>query len=211
MSASQYTAQLASGAYARGVFGQSYQIAGQNEYDTDFYRSAGLATDDSDFVSGLYVQASSYLGFSAQSRFDHDTFDVKRTDLSTSAHYGPGQVQVNYADVTSEPGLALGQPREEILAAGVLAITDTWALARQHALRSRDRSDHHRRSWAAVPGRLLDRERHLSAVLHPRPGHQTRRALSVELCAEISRHLFQFATQADYATRSAPSGSDTNH
>ena len=85
----QYTAQLASGAYARGVFGQSYQIAGQNEYDTDFYRSAGLATDDSDFVGGLYVQASSYLGFSAQSRFDHETFDVKRTDLSTSAHYGP--------------------------------------------------------------------------------------------------------------------------
>ena len=35
---------------------------------------------------------------------------------------------MNYADVTSEPGLALGQPREEILAAGVLAITDTWAL-----------------------------------------------------------------------------------
>ena len=124
----QYTAQLASGAYARGVFGQSYQIAGQNEYDTDFYRSAGLATDDSDFVGGLYVQASSYLGFSAQSRFDQETFDVKRTDLSTSAHYGPGQVRVNYADVTSEPGLALGQPREEILAAGVLAITDTWAL-----------------------------------------------------------------------------------
>ena len=66
----RYTAQFASGAYGRAVFGQSYQIAGDNEFDTDFYRTAGLATDQSDYVGGLYVQASSYLGFSAQSRFD---------------------------------------------------------------------------------------------------------------------------------------------
>ncbi len=124
----RYTAQLASGAYARGVFGQSYQVAGQNAYDTDFYRSAGLGSDDSDFVGGLYLQASSYVGFSAQSRFDHDTFDVKRTDLSTDAHYGPAQLRVNYADVTSEPGLALGQPRQEVVTGAVLALTTDWSL-----------------------------------------------------------------------------------
>jgi LPS-assembly protein len=124
----RYTAQLASGSYARAVFGQSYQVAGQNAYNTDFYRSAGLATDDSDFVGGFYVQAASYLGFSAQSRFDHETFEVKRTDLGSSAHYGPAQLQVNYADVTSEPGLALGQPRKEIVSSGVLAMTTDWSL-----------------------------------------------------------------------------------
>ncbi|ODS02567.1 hypothetical protein AUC71_14655 [Methyloceanibacter marginalis] len=48
----RYTAQLISGAYARAVFGQSYQLAGQNEFDTDFYRTSGLATDTSDYVSG---------------------------------------------------------------------------------------------------------------------------------------------------------------
>jgi LPS-assembly protein len=124
----RYTGQLASGAYARAVFGQSYQLAGQNSYDTDFYKTAGLATDDSDFVGGLYVQASSYLGFSAQSRFDHDTFDVKRTDLGSTAHYGPVQVRVNYAETTSQPGLALDQPRQEIVTAGVLALTTDWSL-----------------------------------------------------------------------------------
>ena len=124
----RYTGQLASGAYARAVFGQSYQLAGQNAYDTDFYRTAGLATDDSDFVGGLYVQASSYLGFSAQSRFDQATFDVKRTDLGSTVHYGPMQLRVNYADVTSEPGLALGQPRQEVVTAGVLALTTDWSL-----------------------------------------------------------------------------------
>jgi LPS-assembly protein len=124
----RYTAQLASGAYARAVFGQSYQVAGQNSYDTAFYQSSGLATDDSDYVGGLYLQASSYLGFSAQSRFDHNTFDIQRTDLSSSANYGPAQVAVNYAKVVAEPGLALNQPRQEILAGGTLALTTDWSL-----------------------------------------------------------------------------------
>jgi LPS-assembly protein len=124
----RYTAQLASGAYGRAVFGESYQIAGENEYDTDFYRTSGLATDSSDYVSGLYIQANSYVGFSAQARFDQATFDIERTDLSTSMNYGPATMRVNYADVTGEPGLAGGEAREEIITAGALSITETWAL-----------------------------------------------------------------------------------
>jgi len=124
----RYTAQLASGAYGRAVFGQSYQIAGENEFDTDFFRTSGLATDTSDYVGGLYIQASAYLGFSAQSRFDEDNFDIRRTDLATWARYGPARVKVNYADVTGEPGLAEGEAREEIVTAGTLAITQDWSL-----------------------------------------------------------------------------------
>ena len=124
----RYTAQLASGAYGRAVFGESYQIAGQNEFDTEFFRTTGLATDASDYVGGLYIQASSNLGFSAQSRFDEQTFDIRRTDLASWARYGPARVKVNYADVTAEPGLANNEPREEIITAGALAITDAWSL-----------------------------------------------------------------------------------
>ncbi|MGH6803528.1 MAG: LPS-assembly protein LptD [Methyloceanibacter sp.] len=124
----RYTAQLASGAYGRAVFGQSYQIAGENEFDTDFFRTSGLATDTSDYVGGLYIQASAYLGVSAQSRFDEDNFDIRRTDLATWARYGPARVKVNYADVTGETGLAEGEAREEIVTAGTLAITQDWSL-----------------------------------------------------------------------------------
>ena len=70
----------------------------------------------------------SNLGFSAQSRFDEETFDIRRTDLSSWARYGPARVKVNYADVTGEPGLAEGEAREEIVTAGALAITEAWAL-----------------------------------------------------------------------------------
>ncbi len=124
----RYTAQFASGGYGRAVFGESYQIAGQNEFDTDFYRTSGLATDASDFVGGLYIQSASFIGFSAQSRFDEETFDIRRTDLSSWARVGPARVKVNYADVTGEPGLADGEAREEIVTAGTLAVTELWSL-----------------------------------------------------------------------------------
>jgi LPS-assembly protein len=124
----RYTAQLQSGAYAQAVFGQSYQIAGQNAFDTAFYRNAGLATDASDYVTGLYLQATSNVSFTAQTRFDVDTLDIRRSDLGSWLRYGPAQLKVNYADVTSEPGLAASQPRQEILTAAVLALTEDWSL-----------------------------------------------------------------------------------
>ena len=120
----RYTAQLSNGAYARAVFGESYQLAGKNE----FAEQTGLATDASDYVSGLYLQASSSLAFSAQTRFDEDTLDIERTDLGSWSKYGPVELIVNYADVTAQPGIDQNEEREEILSTGALAITDLWAL-----------------------------------------------------------------------------------
>jgi len=124
----RYTAQLLSGAYLQAVFGQSYQIAGQNAFDNAFYSTTGLATDASDYVTGLYLQATSNVSFTAQTRFDVDTLDIRRSDLGAWLHYGPAQLKVNYADVTAEPGLAAGRPAQEVLTAAVLALTKDWSL-----------------------------------------------------------------------------------
>ena len=35
---------------------------------------------------------------------------------------------MNYADVTAEQGLANNEPREEIITAGALAVTEAWSL-----------------------------------------------------------------------------------
>jgi LPS-assembly protein len=107
-----------------------------------------LATDRSDYVGGLYLQANRYISFSAQSRFDEDNFGIQRTDLGARANYGLIEARVNYADVlgqpiligdaaaegeeaqvvTSESVLAANQDREEIVGAAALSITDRWAL-----------------------------------------------------------------------------------
>jgi LPS-assembly protein len=137
----RYTAQFANGAYARAVFGESYQIAGQNSFDVPGFQNSGLATRSSDYVGGLYLQAAKYLSFIAQSRFNVDTFEVMRTDLGATASVGPIDMTVNYADVAPEavsPALTTttlttiantNQPGDqEIAGKGVLKLTDTWAL-----------------------------------------------------------------------------------
>ena len=120
----RYTAQLSNGAYARAVFGQSYQLAGKNEFSD----KTGLATDASDYVSGLYLQATSSLAFSAQTRFGEDTLDIERTDLGSWSKFGPVELIVNYADVAAQPGIDQNEARQEIRSTGALAITDLWAL-----------------------------------------------------------------------------------
>jgi len=130
----RYTAQLPSGAYARLVAGQSYQIAGQNQFDTAFYQTSGLATDNSDYIGGIYLQTTTALAFTAQSRFNHSTFDMERTDLGTQLNYGPVQAGVNYARIpadtpTAAPSTIVStQDQEEISAVGALAITTDWWL-----------------------------------------------------------------------------------
>ena len=133
----RYTAQLPSGAYARAVFGQSYQLGGDNEFDTPFYRTSGLATHRSDYVTGLYVQASSHFGFTAQSRFNENNFDIERTDLGSRLNYGPMRARLNYARVPEDiptdipivpAAIVSDDDREEVLAGAALAITNDWWL-----------------------------------------------------------------------------------
>ncbi len=133
-----YTAQLMNGTYARTVIGQSYQIAGDNEFDNTFYQSSGLATSNSDYVTGVYIQAIQGFSFTGQARFDQDNFDMVRTDLGSTLSYGPVQARVNYAKVpgTVEPSditpnltnVVNADDSEEILLAGALAITNEWWL-----------------------------------------------------------------------------------
>jgi LPS-assembly protein len=123
----QYTAQFYSGAYARAVFGESYQLAGQNEFALSAPGS-GLATDRSDYVGGLYVQASDNLAFIGQTRFDQASWEIRRTDLGSTVQYGPAQLKMEYANVRDAPGLGQGDTQQEIFTNGSLALTDNWSL-----------------------------------------------------------------------------------
>ena len=116
------------------MFGESYQLAGQNSFDDD----TGLGTRSSDYVSGLYLQAARYLALVGQARFDQETFDLMRTDLGSSASFGPVDLMVNYAEVAPEsvtPDVITPETknddqerRQEIVGRGALSLTDTWAL-----------------------------------------------------------------------------------
>ena len=76
----QYTLQANNGVYARFVFGQSFQLAGENPYRRSgprpdrqvltIRRRSGLETNRSDYVAGLYLSPFAGLSLITQARFD---------------------------------------------------------------------------------------------------------------------------------------------
>ncbi|MGE0613315.1 MAG: LPS-assembly protein LptD [Hyphomicrobiales bacterium] len=120
----RYTLQSVYGGYVRAVFGQSYQIAGDNS----FAAGTGLATSTSDYVAGLYVQPTQYLSLISQARFDEDTFDVRRLDLGGNAAYGPISGSVVYTNLEAQPAQGIFNDRQEITTGGVLKLTDNWSM-----------------------------------------------------------------------------------
>lgn len=120
----RYTLQRYLGGYLQAVFGQSFQVAGDNDFPTD----SGLDTNSSDYVSGVYFEPSPYLGFIAQARFNEDSFDLKRTDLATLATYGPFAGKLGYANLAAQPGLGIVDDREEIQSEGSVLLTKFWSL-----------------------------------------------------------------------------------
>ncbi|MHA1166000.1 MAG: LPS-assembly protein LptD, partial [Alphaproteobacteria bacterium] len=120
----RYTLQRNDGGYIRAVIGQSYQVAGSNK----FTAGSGLENDASDYVAGLYIQPMQYFRFIGQARFDKDNLNLRRTDLSASANYGPVNGSLIYANLDPQTGVGITTQREEIQANGSLQLTKYWSL-----------------------------------------------------------------------------------
>lgn len=120
----QYTLQRYNGGYVRAVAGQSYQVAGRN----DFQAGTGLEEDESDYVAGLYIQPMQYFAFIGQGRFDNDDLSLKRTDLSARVNYGPFTGSVVYANLDPQPGLGITTQREEVQSNGSIQLAKYWSI-----------------------------------------------------------------------------------
>lgn len=119
----QYTVQGHNGGYARAVVGQSYQIAGDNDFGVD----SGLDTDRSDYVTGLYIRPLDLISFTGQARFDEKTFELRRTDVSTNINAGPVSASAIYSNLDAQPGLGIATDREEIQTQGAVQLTEHWS------------------------------------------------------------------------------------
>jgi LPS-assembly protein len=118
----QYTLQADNGAYARAVIGQSYDLGGDNPFQS----GTGLDELSSDYVVGLYMAPSSNLDFVAQSRFDATTLALVREDLSMAYRIGPLAGALNYAFDASSDQLGNRRDSQEIQTSGSLKLTENW-------------------------------------------------------------------------------------
>lgn len=120
----QTTVHTHSGWTARFVAGESIQVAGENPFPL----ASGLYRPKSDYVTGVYLDFPQHIRIMAQTRFDQETFEINREDVSVVTSYGPLTASVGYVFAKNPllPGLAYD--RSEIISAASLQLSEKWSV-----------------------------------------------------------------------------------
>jgi LPS-assembly protein len=126
----QYTAQFNQGGFVNALFGQSYQLFGQNSYaqggTTNTGLGSGLDTTRSDYVARVAYQPNSIFTFTSRFRFDNDNLMVRRFELESRARFARWDFGVLYGDYAAQPELGLLERRQGILGTGQVKLTANW-------------------------------------------------------------------------------------
>jgi LPS-assembly protein len=128
----QYTAQFNSGGFVNVLFGQSYQLFGENSFalggTSNTGIDSGLDTRLSDYVGRFSYQPNRILTFTSRFRFDKDDLDIRRTEIETRARFDRWSVSLLYGDYDAQPALGFLDDRQGILGSGSIKLDANWVL-----------------------------------------------------------------------------------
>jgi LPS-assembly protein len=128
----EYTAQFNRGGTVNVLFGQSYQLYGQNSFamggTTNTGLDTGLDTRRSDYVARASYQPNATLTLTSRFRFGESDFTLQRTELEATANFGRWTTQVMYGDYAAQPEIGFLNRREGILGSARLKVTENWVL-----------------------------------------------------------------------------------
>ena len=131
----EYTAQFNRAGTVNAMFGQSYQIFGQNSFSAGDITNAGLDSGLdktlSDYVGRLSFQPNSTYMVSAHARFDEATFNVKSFELEGRANFDRWGFNLLYGDYAAQPDLGFLTQREGLLAGTSYKLTQNWVVVGQ--------------------------------------------------------------------------------
>ncbi len=132
-----YTAQFNQAGTVKAVFGQSYQLFGENSFTvgdiTNTGLDSGLDKTYSDYVAGLSYQPNSTYMFSAHARFDEQTWALERLELETRANYGRLGLNFLYGDYAAQPLLGFLNRRQGFIAGASYKLTSNWVILGRRA------------------------------------------------------------------------------
>ena len=128
----QYTAQFNRGGYFNVLFGQSYQLLGQNSYAladlSNTGLDSGLDKPASDYVARMTFQPNSTYAFISRFRFDQDTFAVRRMELEGRVTFERWSASLMYGDYDAQPDIGLLTRRQGISGNGTFKLTQNWSV-----------------------------------------------------------------------------------
>ena len=140
----QLTTQFNRGGNINFLFGQSYQLYGQNSFAlggmTNTGLNSGLDTGASDYVARASYQPNAALTFTSRFRFNEADFSLQRTELETTASFGRWTTTLTYGSYAAQPQLGFPNAREGILGNARLKLNPNWVLlgAARYDLRAHD-------------------------------------------------------------------------
>jgi LPS-assembly protein len=128
----QYTAQFNQAGSFNALFGQSYNLFGQNSFAvasaTNTGLDSGLDTTRSDYVARLSYQPNSIYMFTSRFRLDNDNFAARRIELEARANFDRWSGSILYGDYAAQPLIGILDRQQGILGTGQVKLDANWVL-----------------------------------------------------------------------------------
>ncbi|MBV2184337.1 MAG: LPS-assembly protein LptD [Rhizobium sp.] len=128
----RYTGSFDNGFGVRGLFGQSYHIAGLNSFATDDLvkvgTDSGLETAVSDFVGMAGVDMPNGMSVATNVRLDERTLALRRTDANVSFSNEKLQTSLTYSQIAAQPEYGFTKRNDEIQSASSIKVNEYWSL-----------------------------------------------------------------------------------
>ena len=126
-----------SGAYDNGwatnaIFGQSYQLAGENSFAApdlvNVGADSGLDKRTSDYVGLVGFNSPSGFSGSLSGRFDEQTFEVRRAEVKAAYSSLPISLSAKYAFIEAQPLYGFTTDRHEVTLGASTHLAQNWRL-----------------------------------------------------------------------------------
>jgi len=124
-----------SGSYINGwgtnaIFGQSYQIGGENSFAApdlvNVGAYSGLQTTKSDYVGLFGINSPNGFAASVSGRFDEQTFEVRRAELRAAYSGLPVSLSARYAFIQAQPLYGFTTDRHEVTLGASTHLAQNW-------------------------------------------------------------------------------------
>jgi LPS-assembly protein len=128
----QYTAQFNNAGFVNVLFGQSYQLFGQNSFavpDTvNTGITSGLAKPNSDYVARVAYQPDSVYTVISRFLIDENTFRIRRVEVEGRATFDRWQLMALYGNYDKQPEIGFLERRQGVAGQVTFKFTQNWSV-----------------------------------------------------------------------------------
>jgi LPS-assembly protein len=128
----QYTANFNNAGFANVLFGQSYQLFGQNSFavpDTvNTGLTSGLQNTRSDYVARVAYQPDNIYSFISRFLLDEGSFAVRRVEVEARANFDRWTLTALYGNYAPQPEIGFLDRRQGVVGQVTFKLTQNWSI-----------------------------------------------------------------------------------